>query len=182
MHEVHKQVQLVQLMFTLLVDSENNYLDSAAEIWAAATSARGQEDSIPSLEQSRPIIPSVTAGSREGLLLIALHADEVVGFAAAAPNVAFAPECRSTEIHYLGVSPRWWGRGVARALLEGILPLLGARGYSSAHLQVYCDNLKAVSLYEAAGWQREGAPSQHPRTGKSEQRYRIEIAKNSQGA
>ncbi|MCY1211546.1 Acetyltransferase (GNAT) family protein [compost metagenome] len=166
-------------MFTLLVDSNNTYLDSAARIWAAATSARDREDAIPPLEQSRPIIQSATAGTKEGILLIALHADEVVGFAALAPRIQIEPSSHSIELHYLGVCPRWWGRGAARALLDGILPLLGARGYSSAHLQVYCDNLRAISLYKAAGWQPEGGPSRHPRTGKFEQRYRISITGDS---
>lgn len=43
-------------------------------------------------------------------------------------------------------------------------------------LSVYADNERAVRLYERLGWRRESAAHPHPRTGKPELRYALQLA------
>ena len=78
----------------------------------------------------------------------------------------------TAEVEYVGVRPGGWGAGLAHGVLELLCAELAADGFTRAQLLVYVSNRRAVSLYERLGWQAEGRPQPHRRTGKPEQRYR----------
>lgn len=149
------------------------YIDEAATVWAEATAFRDGEAEIAPLDLARPLIRSVVDSSPRSLLLVALDAnDRVVGFAAVKP----VPENESiAEIRYLGVKPDSWGRGVGRQLMLTLPNRLAAAGYIRAELAVYVDNHRAVRLYEGLGWFPYGETTPHPRSGRLEQRYRLDM-------
>lgn len=79
------------------------------------------------------------------------------------------------EVRYLGVRPDMWGRGVGEWLLTDLRSRLAAAGFAGGQLLVYADNFRATALYERLGWQVRGEPTPHPRTGKPEQRYELDL-------
>ncbi len=89
-------------------------------------------------------------------LLVAVVADEVVGFA------AFGEERRSTsvpscgELYAMNLDPDHWGRGIGRALLHRVTDALIATGYREAVLWVVPQNERARALYESEGWVADG--------------------------
>lgn len=89
-------------------------------------------------------------------LLVALVADEVVGFA------AFGEERTSTsvpscgELYAMNLDPDHWGRGIGRALLHRVTDGLTAMGYQDAVLWVVPQNERARALYESEGWVADG--------------------------
>jgi ribosomal protein S18 acetylase RimI-like enzyme len=148
-------------------------VDEAAQIWAEATAARDGLQTVPDLSVSRPVIEAVLDHSADSFVLVA-RADggSAVGFAAVRPAEG---EQRSAEVRYLGVRPGSWGRGVGERLLRELRSRLTAAGYRRAELLVYVGNQRAIALYERLGWQACGGPTMHPRTGKPEQRYELQL-------
>lgn len=156
-----------------IIDGTDSHLDIAAQIWAEATSTRDGDDDVAPLNISRPIIARVLESSRRALLLVILNdAGEAVGFAAIAP----VPEnAEMAEFHYVGVSPYVWGGGFGKQLMAAVPAVLKERDFTAAKLAVYADNPRAVRLYEHLGWRRHGDPAPHPRSGRTEQEYRLSI-------
>ena len=149
-------------------------IDEAAEIWAKATAARDGHNQVPPPEAARPVIQGVLDRSPRAILLIARSADgTTAGFAAIEP----APGSDGTvaQLTYLGVHPRRWGQGIGETLLLQASQRLKGAGYASAELSVYVDNHRATALYERLGWQAIGPPTAHPKTGKPEQRYELQL-------
>ena len=155
------------------VRGDRSHIDGAAQVWAEATAFRDGDPDVAPLEDSRPIIAGVAARPRSVLIVALDDEDQVMAFAVAAParegteNLAGA-----AEVEYVGVRPRGWGIGLARGVLELLCAELAADGFTRAQLLVYVSNRRAVSVYESLGWQAEGSPRPHRRTGKPEQRYR----------
>jgi len=147
-------------------------VDAAAQLWAEATAARDGDDEIAPLDLSRPLVRSVLDSSPRSLLIAADDGDELVGFAAIEP---WASESATAEIRYVGVSPRAWGAGVGRQLMAAVPELLAQEGFEDAVLKVYVDNTRAVRLYESLGWRADGEPATHPRSGRAEQQYRLDV-------
>jgi ribosomal protein S18 acetylase RimI-like enzyme len=160
-----------------IIDGTSTHLDEAARIWAEATSLRDSDPDIPPLEVARPVIQQVLDSSPDAFLLVALNANgEAAGFAAVAPDLpdeADAP-CLA-ELHYLGVSPNVWGKGIGKALIGAISTELRVRGFKEARLSVYPGNTRAIRLYEHAGWQRYGDAFVSPLSGKMLQEYRLAL-------
>ena len=125
------------------------------------------------LDLARPLIEEVLAGSPKAFLLLVLDSGEPIGFAAVEPPPGGEGEA---ELRYLGVAPNRWGGGAARALLAALPERLELGGFRRARLWVYADNRRATGLYAAYGWRADGAPVPHPRTGKLEQRYQLDLA------
>src|SRR5260370_13435611 len=73
---------------------------------------------------------------------------EVVGFAAVHP--------REGEMYLLFVHPEHAGRGVGRTLLDAAHAALRAAGRRQAFLYTHEQNERALSVYEAAGYRRDG--------------------------
>lgn len=155
-----------------LIDGTATHVDAAAAIWAEATARRDGEADVAALELARPIIQRVLDSSARAFLPVALARDDAaVAFAAVAP-VEETGE-RDAEVHYLGVAPLWWGRGVGSFLLKGVMGELKVRGFAQARLSVYADNPGALRLYERMGWQVHGVGKIHPRSGRIEREYRL---------
>lgn len=148
-------------------------IDEAAQIWAEATAARDGLEAVADLSVSRQVIEAVLERSADSFVLVVRSDDDsAVGFAAVQPAEG---EPRSAEIRYLGVRPGSWGRGVGERLLREVRSRLEAAGYRRAQLLVYVENRRAIALYERLGWRASGRPAAHPRTGKPEQRYELQL-------
>ncbi|MEU6078700.1 GNAT family N-acetyltransferase [Micromonospora sp. NPDC047074] len=155
------------------VASHGQHLDEAATIWAETTAARDGEAEVAPLDLARPVIQAVVDSSPRSMLLVALAAgDRVVGFAAVEPVSGGES---TAELRYLGVRPDSWGRGIGRQLLLALPNHLAAAGFVRGELAVYTDNHRAVALYGRLGWIPYGESTPHPRTGRSEQRYRLDF-------
>ncbi|WP_212986274.1 GNAT family N-acetyltransferase [Actinoplanes auranticolor] len=155
------------------VAAPGEHLDEAATIWTEATAARDGDAEIAPLSFARPIIQRVLESSLRSLLLVAVDdTGRVVGFAAVEPMAAHET---TADIRYLAVQPGHWGGGVARQLMAALPGLLAAAGFTHGELDVYLDNPRAVKLYEGHGWRPYGDASPHPRSGRLEQRYRLDL-------
>ena len=152
---------------------DRGHIDGAAQAWAEATAFRDGDPEVAPLEDSRPIIAGVVERPRSVLIVALDDEDQVIAFAVAAPSLEGKDIPASTaEVEYVGVRPGEWGTGLARGVLELLCAELTADGFTRAQLLVYVSNRRAVSVYERLGWQAEGSPQPHLRTGKPEQRYR----------
>ena len=66
---------------------------------------------------------------------------------------------RSAHIVYLGgvaVHPRWAGKGYGFLMLKSIIDYAREIGFLRIELSVAIQNLKAMSLYEKVGFEKEG--------------------------
>jgi ribosomal protein S18 acetylase RimI-like enzyme len=158
----------------VIVDRAHQHLADAARIWAEATAARDGDAEIPPLGPSRDRIQQALDVSPRSLLLITVdESGSVVGFATAATQ---APgDKTSAEIRYIGVRPDAWGRGGGSSLLLSAAALLHEAGFTTAVLEVYVDNVRAVRLYEKLGWHRIGAVRPHPGSGRLLEDYSLEL-------
>lgn len=60
------------------------------------------------------------------------------------------------EVFAIYVDPRYWDRGHGRALMDGVLAALRARGFAAAVLWVLGSNARARRFYDRAGWAADG--------------------------
>lgn len=154
------------------IADRGRYISEAATIWAEATAARDNDPEIAPLSEALPIIQRVIDSSPRSLLLVALTSDDrPAGFAAIEPSPT---DGGTAHIRYLGVRPGGWGAGVGRSLMRSVPTLLPGAGFTAGELEVYLDNDRAVKLYESFHWLPAGAPTPHPRSGRLEQRYRLD--------
>ena len=130
----------------------------AAEKWYLAT-----VDGF-SLEQTRAFLKRVMDGSLPQVL--AVVEDEVVGFCDILPNTAKG----FTHVGRLGMGVRfkWRRQGIGRRMLDACISLARRAGIEKVELEVFSDNVGAVSLYESFGFSHEGLKV---RGRKLEQRY-----------
>jgi ribosomal protein S18 acetylase RimI-like enzyme len=82
------------------------------------------------------------------VLLVAEYESRVVGFTAVHPP--------NNEMFLLFVHPDYTGRGVGRVLLEAAHSALRAAGCRSSVLYTHEQNVRAIAVYEAAGYRRDG--------------------------
>jgi ribosomal protein S18 acetylase RimI-like enzyme len=89
-------------------------------------------------------------------LLVAVVADDVVGFAAF--GAEHSPSTPSTcgELYAMNLDPDHWGRGIGRILLRCVTQVLMDAGYEEAVLWVVPENERARALYESEGWVADG--------------------------
>lgn len=84
------------------------------------------------------------------VLLVAIdELGDVVGFTAVHP--------REGEMFLLFVHPTHAGRGVGRALLDAAHGALRDAGCREAFLYTHAENERALAVYEAAGYRRDGS-------------------------
>jgi ribosomal protein S18 acetylase RimI-like enzyme len=83
------------------------------------------------------------------VLLVAVDDNgDVVGFTAAHPQTG--------EMFLLFVHPAYAGRGIGRQLLDRAHDALRAAGCREAFLYTHEQNRRALAVYEAAGYRRDG--------------------------
>jgi ribosomal protein S18 acetylase RimI-like enzyme len=84
------------------------------------------------------------------VLLVAIdELGDVVGFTAVHPQ--------DGEMFLLFVHPQHSGRGIGRALLDAGHEALRAAGCREAFLYTHEENQRALNVYEAAGYRRDGS-------------------------
>ncbi|GLY53578.1 GNAT family N-acetyltransferase [Lentzea sp. NBRC 102530] len=154
-------------------------VDVAAMIWAHAVALRDGYDEVPTLAEARPGVENAL-GDERSFLLLAVEEGRAVGFVAGGPHETDGS--RRAFLHYVGVHPDAWGRGVGEVLLRALPEVLIKNGYESVELLVFADNVRGVRLYERLGWIRVGLPVPHPRHGRVEQRYAFSPASPEPGA
>jgi GNAT superfamily N-acetyltransferase len=100
--------------------------------------------------------------------LVAVDADEVVGF-------AFAGGC---ELQFFYTHPRVWGRGFGRALLAAAEDALRLAGCTEAFVYTEERNERPLRVYAAAGWTPDRALKEREWLGVPirEQRLRKRLA------
>jgi len=164
---------------TTVLRGDQSHLDGAAQVWAEATAARDGDPEVAPLDLSRPVIAS--ALGRPGALLFVVldEHEQVAAFAVAGPPPSADPESSAgtAEVYYLGVRPSLWGTGLGRGVLRFLCAELAVAGFAEAQLLVYVSNARAARMYDQLGWQPQGLPAPHPRTGKPEQRYRLRLSR-----
>jgi ribosomal protein S18 acetylase RimI-like enzyme len=82
------------------------------------------------------------------LLVAVSDSQQVVGFTAVQPPQG--------EMYLLFVHPNYAGRGVGRALLDAAHEALRAGGCREVFLYTHEQNERAIRVYEAAGYRRDG--------------------------
>ncbi len=153
---------------------ESEAIKTAARIWAHATAKRDEiEPTDASYDDAIPLIHDVLDFSDRSYLLALRDNDEMLVFAALQP--VGDPDATLAELRYLGVAPGHWGSGWARRLLVTLPDTLRAHGFDEVELWVYADNIRAIFVYEAMGWQATKDTRKHKVTGRTEQRYRLKL-------
>lgn len=92
-----------------------------------------------------------TRALRDGHTYVAARdGDTLVGYAGLA--VLGRPPHVDAEVHTIGVDPAWQGRGVGRTLLRLLLDIAD-RHAAQTFLEVRTDNVAAIALYRATGFE-----------------------------
>jgi RimJ/RimL family protein N-acetyltransferase len=87
-------------------------------------------------------------------MMVALAGDKVIGWCDVRRE--FFPSRAHRGTLGMGLLPEWRGRGLGQRLLEATLARARRSGFKRIELDVYADNLRAIALYEKAGFVREG--------------------------
>ncbi len=82
--------------------------------------------------------------------------DAVAGFAVSGPEAGDLARETAGELYAINLDPRWWGKGLGRALLREVTSGLADSGYTAAVLWVTPANERARNLYESEGWATDG--------------------------
>ncbi|BBM68549.1 GNAT family N-acetyltransferase [Rhodothermus marinus] len=92
------------------------------------------------------------------LFLVAEVEGQPVGFIVVDANWRDWNGRRIGEIHELAVHPEYWGRSIARRLLDAAMNHIRAEGLQQAGLWVGVRNERAQSFYRRIGFRRSGKP------------------------
>jgi ribosomal protein S18 acetylase RimI-like enzyme len=87
--------------------------------------------------------------------LVAVYQDQVVGWCDVMPGSAANGFGHVGRLG-MGVLPAWRRRGLGRDLVKACIPIARSIGIEKVELEVFADNVAAVSLYESLGFVREG--------------------------
>lgn len=96
------------------------------------------------------------AHSSDALMLLAKKEGRIIGEA----TLRRHPRRMSHRGNFsVAVSREFWNAGVGRRLAESVFCFARENGYEIIDLEVRCDNLRAIALYERLGFRRIGT---HP--------------------
>jgi ribosomal protein S18 acetylase RimI-like enzyme len=111
-------------------------------LWQQAFGGTKPEDARPAL--------GGTLERNPGLFLVAERGSVVVGTALG------TFDGRRGYLYHVAVDPAVQRQGVARALLETIIPRLWALGARKIHLRAHEDNVGALAFYQTLGFTLDG--------------------------
>jgi GNAT superfamily N-acetyltransferase len=149
--------------------------DRAANIWAHATAKRDEDSFEPvDFEEAIPLIRETLSSSDRAFLLALYEDDKMMVFAAIGPARG-SDDPAAGEIRYMGVAPGHWGEGWARRILVGVPGAMRDAGFTRGELWVYADNIRAIFVYEAMGWQGTNETRRHAVTGRIEQKFVLKL-------
>ena len=146
-------------------DAREDDFERAGDICVAAYDAAGQ------LEPGSPYVQDLRATAeraRDGILLVAERAGEVVGTATiCTPGSSFREIGREDEVEFrfLAVAPEAQGTGVAAALIAAIEQHARDAGAARLAICVRDTNTGAAAMYARMGFSREPHRDWSPRPG-----------------
>jgi len=86
-------------------------------------------------------------------VILAEDGEDIAGFAKVGPMSLPVPaEATATELKQLYVGTRWWGTGVAAALMERVIEQARKQERTSVYLSVYAKNDRAIAFYKRCGF------------------------------
>jgi len=95
-------------------------------------------------------------------VLVAIDGDKVVGFTHTGPSGDKDLKPREVgELYAMYLDPAHYRQGWGSALMAAVFADLRASGFSEASLWVMTDNAQARAFYEQAGWEADGAETDH---------------------
>jgi len=113
-------------------------------------------------------VRDVAGRAADHVVLVALRDGLLVGTVTIAPygspHSEMARECE-VEFRYLGVAPRAWGTGVARAMVQACEDYATSTGAHTLIICVIADNTAAHRLYERLGFFRVPERDWYPMPG-----------------
>lgn len=140
------------------------------DLWCAAVAAR---DGAPEHPAVRARAVEKFAAERVALLVAGPVDGAIDGFVlVTAPGTGRPTDPEDAAyLSLLAVRPDLHARGVGRALLTGAVQTARQAGCPRVVLHVLADNVRAVRLYEAAGFTPTGHAFPHAVTGVSTRTY-----------
>ena len=126
------------------------HADAVLDVYAA-----GIATGTATFQAEPPTWAEFDAGHLPGHRLVALDGDEVLGWVAASPVSGRCVYAGVVE-HSLYVRPGARGRGVGRALLDGLLDSARAGGVWTVQAGVFPQNAVSLALHAAAGFRVVG--------------------------
>ena len=140
------------------------------DLWCAAVAAR---DAVPEHPATRARAAQKFAADRVACVVVDAPDATLEGFAlVTAPGTGRpADPADAAYLSLLAVRPDRHARGVGRALLAAALQRSARAGHPRVALHVLADNVRAVRLYEAAGFLPTGHTFPHAVTGVSTRTY-----------
>lgn len=127
--------------------------------------------------------PALWAGriaTPEGIFLLTEDAVGPAGFVYARP---LADDAAVAEVDLLYTHPRAWGTGIGRRLLERATWQLLCAGYREAVLWTEARNRRALAVYQANGWIRDGVVDERDYLGVPIRnlRHRLDLTRHGGG-
>lgn len=94
--------------------------------------------------------------SHTGIMLLAKDGERIVGCASFHGLSRRAGHRGDVAV---SIAKDYWGQGIGRTLMEGLIAFARENGFSLLDLQVRSDNYRAIRLYEKMGFRKIGT---HP--------------------
>jgi GNAT superfamily N-acetyltransferase len=95
-------------------------------------------------------------------VLVVVDADEIVGFAHIGPSGDKDLKAREVgELYAMYLDPTRYRQGWGSELMTAVFDQLRAGGFTGASLWVMTGNAAARAFYENAGWEADGAETDH---------------------
>jgi ribosomal protein S18 acetylase RimI-like enzyme len=104
--------------------------------------------------RARPAIDRLLGSDDVGVILVAVHADALAGYAVVTWGFDLEYAGRDAFLTELFVEPAHRRRAVGRALLDAASAAAWSGGATALHLLVDPGNGGAIALYEGAGFER----------------------------
>ncbi len=135
----------------------------AAELLRYLAQVGGETDNLtfgaeglPFTAEEEAAVIAAREDSRDSVMLLAKDGERIVGCASFSGSFRRMGHRGDAAV---SVAKAYWGQGVGRALMEGLIAFARENGFTLMDLQVRADNHRAIRLYEKLGFQKIGT---HP--------------------